>query len=118
MRLRFKRWLSVEQAPFDLATISVNGQQVWQNPTAAHLVDTSWQVVEYALPMADKHLSGIAADAAAFPVQAAVVHGEFGDGVVTDVEDDRLTVLFNDVGYRTLSLAVVEEEGLLRRVDD
>jgi ATP-dependent DNA helicase RecQ len=56
-------------------------------------------------------------DDAAFAVQAAVVHEEFGDGVVTDVEDDRLTVLFNDVGYRTLSLAVVEEEGLLRRVD-
>ena len=42
-----------------------------------------------------------------------MAHAEFGAGMVTDVEEDRLTVLFDDVGYRTLSLAVVEEEGLL-----
>jgi ATP-dependent DNA helicase RecQ len=41
-----------------------------------------------------------------------VHHDEFGDGVVTDVEDDRLTVLFDDVGYRTLSLDLAET-GLL-----
>ncbi len=54
---------------------------------------------------------------AAFPVQAHVAHEEFGPGVVTDVEDDRITVLFEDVGYRTLALEVVEQEGLLRRTD-
>ena len=45
--------------------------------------------------------------------RARVRHPEFGDGVVTDVEDDRLTVLFEDVGYRTLSLDLIEERGLL-----
>ncbi|PWN02772.1 recombinase RecQ [Nocardioides silvaticus] len=50
---------------------------------------------------------------APYPVQSRVEHDEFGPGVVTDVEDDRLTVLFDDVGYRTLSLEVVEAEGLL-----
>jgi ATP-dependent DNA helicase RecQ len=54
---------------------------------------------------------------AAYPVQSQVEHEEFGRGVVTDVEDDRLTVLFEDVGYRTLSLSVVDDEGLLRVVD-
>jgi ATP-dependent DNA helicase RecQ len=53
---------------------------------------------------------------AEFPLQSQVRHAEFGDGVVTDVEEDRMTVLFDDVGYRTLSLAVVEEHGLLERV--
>jgi len=48
-----------------------------------------------------------------YPVRTRVSHGEFGAGVVTDVEDDRVTVLFEDVGYRTLSLDVVEEQGLL-----
>ena len=57
VRLRFKRWLSVEQAPFDLATLSVNGQIVWQNASPAHHVDTSWQTVEYALPMATNNPS-------------------------------------------------------------
>jgi ATP-dependent DNA helicase RecQ len=50
-----------------------------------------------------------------FPIQAKVRHREFGVGVVTDVEEDRITVLFDDVGYRTLALEVVGQEGLLRR---
>ena len=48
-----------------------------------------------------------------FAVQARVEHEEFGIGTVTDVEEDRITVLFEDVGYRTLSLEVVEEQDLL-----
>ena len=48
-----------------------------------------------------------------YPVQSRVVHEEFGHGVVTDVEEDRLTIVFDDVGYRTLSLELVEEQGLL-----
>jgi ATP-dependent DNA helicase RecQ len=48
-----------------------------------------------------------------FPLRAQVVHEEFGAGIVTDLEEDRLTVLFEEVGYRTLSRAVVEEQGLL-----
>ena len=51
----------------------------------------------------------------AFPVQARVVHDDFGDGTVTDVEEDRLTVLFDEVGYRTLSRELVHGNGLLER---
>ncbi|WP_185994284.1 RecQ family ATP-dependent DNA helicase [Nocardioides campestrisoli] len=56
----------------------------------------------------------VAADAP-YRVQSQVRHAEFGVGTVTDVEEDRLTILFGDVGYRTLSLEVVEAEGLLQR---
>ncbi|HEY0889998.1 MAG TPA: ATP-dependent DNA helicase RecQ [Nocardioides sp.] len=52
---------------------------------------------------------------AAYPVQSRVRHEDFGTGVVTDVEDDRLTILFDEVGYRTLSLALVEDQHLLER---
>ncbi|WP_110180762.1 RecQ family ATP-dependent DNA helicase [Nocardioides solisilvae] len=56
----------------------------------------------------------VVADAdAPYPVQSQVRHDEFGAGTVTDVEEDRLTILFEDVGYRTLSLEVVQAEGLL-----
>lgn len=48
-----------------------------------------------------------------FPLQSHVRHAEFGEGTVTDIEEDRITVLFDDVGYRTLSLALVEEQELL-----
>ncbi len=36
-------------------------------------------------------------------------------GIVMRVEDDRLVVLFDEVGYKTLALAAVTENGLLER---
>lgn len=66
----------------------------------------------------DNCVAGVAPDEtqaedAAYAVQDAVRHDEFGLGTVTDVEEDRVTVLFDDVGYRTLSTELVEERGLL-----
>ena len=55
MRLRFQRWLSVERAAYDQATITVNGVMVWTNPAGTHTRDGSWQSVEYAIPMADNN---------------------------------------------------------------
>jgi ATP-dependent DNA helicase RecQ len=51
-----------------------------------------------------------------FTLQAAVDHDEWGPGVVMALEDDRLTVLFDAVGYRTLSVQAVEDNDLLRLV--
>jgi ATP-dependent DNA helicase RecQ len=48
-----------------------------------------------------------------FPVDTAVTHREWGDGTVMSVESDRLTVLFEREGYRTLSLEAVTDSGLL-----
>jgi ATP-dependent DNA helicase RecQ len=42
-----------------------------------------------------------------------VRHAEWGNGVVMSLEQDRLTVLFGDVGYKTLSLSAVHEHDLL-----
>jgi ATP-dependent DNA helicase RecQ len=47
-------------------------------------------------------------------VEAPVEHTEWGNGVVMRVEDDRITVLFDEVGYKTLGIAAVTENGLLR----
>ncbi|MEU4253517.1 RecQ family ATP-dependent DNA helicase [Amycolatopsis sp. NPDC026612] len=53
--------------------------------------------------------------AAEFRAESVVRHAEWGRGVVMTVEADKLTVLFDDVGYRTLSLPVVREQDLLER---
>jgi ATP-dependent DNA helicase RecQ len=55
---------------------------------------------------------------APYAVQSRVRHEEFGPGIVTDVEADRLTVLFDDVGYRTLSLELVADHGLLTPAEE
>jgi ATP-dependent DNA helicase RecQ len=52
-----------------------------------------------------------------YRVNTPVRHREWGPGVVMSVESDRLTILFSDVGYKTLALAAVQERELLS-VDD
>jgi ATP-dependent DNA helicase RecQ len=55
------------------------------------------------------------ADAADSPyaLQSRVQHASWGEGVVMRYEGDRIVVLFEDVGYRTLSLETVQSRGLL-----
>ncbi|PXY30784.1 RecQ family ATP-dependent DNA helicase [Prauserella flavalba] len=50
---------------------------------------------------------------AEFPLRSRVRHREWGEGNVVTQAADRITVLFDDAGYRTLSLAAVREQGLL-----
>jgi ATP-dependent DNA helicase RecQ len=49
-----------------------------------------------------------------FPPETPVEHAEWGPGIVMRVEDDRIVVLFEEVGYKTLAVAAVTENGLLR----
>jgi ATP-dependent DNA helicase RecQ len=46
-------------------------------------------------------------------VQAQVAHEEFGAGTVMDVTDDVMTVLFDEVGYRSLHVPTVLDKDLL-----
>lgn len=48
-----------------------------------------------------------------YGLQDHVVHEAFGPGVVMDLDEDNITVLFDDVGYRTLHLPTVVDKGLL-----
>jgi ATP-dependent DNA helicase RecQ len=50
----------------------------------------------------------------AYPLNAPVEHREWGAGVVMRHEPDRITVLFEQVGYRTLALKALQtDDGLL-----
>jgi ATP-dependent DNA helicase RecQ len=50
-----------------------------------------------------------------FQVNRRVRHQEWGEGSVVRLEDtDKLTVLFDQVGYKVLSLVLLKENGLLR----
>lgn len=49
-----------------------------------------------------------------FPLQSAVVHKEWGPGLVMRHEDDVMTVLFEQEGYKTLSRTAVMEHELLK----
>jgi ATP-dependent DNA helicase RecQ len=59
-----------------------------------------------------------AADAGSspYPLQSRVSHATWGEGVVMRYEGDRIVVLFEEVGYRTLSLEAVAARSLLEAV--
>ncbi|MEN3306465.1 MAG: ATP-dependent helicase RecQ [Micromonosporaceae bacterium] len=48
-----------------------------------------------------------------YPLHSAVRHASWGQGTVMRYEDDRMVVLFDEVGYKTLSVSVVQRQGLL-----
>jgi ATP-dependent DNA helicase RecQ len=48
-----------------------------------------------------------------YPLHSTVRHRAWGTGTVLGYENDRMTVLFDEVGYKTLSVAVVSREDLL-----
>jgi ATP-dependent DNA helicase RecQ len=49
-----------------------------------------------------------------FAVNSRVAHPEWGSGQVLRYEEDKVVVLFDTVGYKTLSVSAVVERGLLR----
>jgi ATP-dependent DNA helicase RecQ len=51
-----------------------------------------------------------------FPRQSWVVHKSWGKGLVTGYEGDKMTVLFDKVGYKTLAVDFVLEQDLLKRL--
>ena len=51
-----------------------------------------------------------------FPLGTRVIHAEWGKGLVQRYDGDRLVALFDTVGYKTLSVELVEERDLLRPV--
>ncbi|MFF3447034.1 RecQ family ATP-dependent DNA helicase [Streptomyces sp. NPDC002667] len=60
-------------------------------------------------------LGPVASDGA-FPPGTRVGHRTWGEGEVMSEEGNRITVLFESVGYRTLSLPAVQARGLLTPV--
>jgi ATP-dependent DNA helicase RecQ len=62
---------------------------------------------------ATQSVGGGAAAAGPFALNDRVVHATFGPGLVAGLEGRRLTVMFDESGYRTLDLAAVATQGLL-----
>jgi ATP-dependent DNA helicase RecQ len=58
-----------------------------------------------------RHSASEFAEQPALPVDTALQHREWGPGVVIGGDADRITVLLDDYGYRTLSVESVRESG-------
>ncbi len=59
------------------------------------------------------HVDDQQPDDVPYEVQSRVRHRQFGDGIVMSYEGGKVTVLFEEAGYRTLALDAVLREGLL-----
>jgi ATP-dependent DNA helicase RecQ len=66
----------------------------------------------------DNCAAGLAVEAVAqpFDLGARVRHADWEEGTVQRYEGDKLVVLFDGVGYKTLDVDLVEEKGLLEAV--
>ncbi len=51
-----------------------------------------------------------------FPINTKVMHNVWGPGLVLRYEGDKMVVLFESVGYKTLAVDVVVEHHLLTPV--
>ncbi len=51
-----------------------------------------------------------------FPLNAYVVHTHFGKGHVMRYEGDRMVILFDSVGYKTLAVDLTIQQGLLKQI--
>jgi ATP-dependent DNA helicase RecQ len=67
-----------------------------------------------ATPSRTTRRARVAKPESSFPVNARVTHREWGSGVVMRPEPDRVTVLFDTVGYKTLAMtAITADKDLL-----
>lgn len=57
------------------------------------------------------------ADSQPFPLNSRVVHSAWGEGLVMRYEGDKIVILFDEVGYKTLGINLVKRRGLLQQVD-
>ncbi|MBD3885587.1 ATP-dependent DNA helicase RecQ [Phormidium tenue FACHB-886] len=57
------------------------------------------------------------ADRQPFPLNSQVVHKAWGKGIVMRYEGDKIVVLFDRVGYKTLGIQIAALRGLLRQID-
>jgi ATP-dependent DNA helicase RecQ len=64
----------------------------------------------------DAGLSASAGGERPFALESRVRHGEWGEGVVQRYEADKVVVLFDEVGWKTLDVGLVVERGLLEQL--
>ena len=52
-----------------------------------------------------------------FPLSSRVVHSSWGEGLVMRYEGDKMVILFDEVGYKTLGVHLVKPGGLIKQAD-
>ena len=52
-----------------------------------------------------------------FALNSRVIHQSLGEGLVMRYEGDKIVVLFDDAGYKTLGIDLVLKQGLLKQVN-
>ncbi len=86
-----------------------------------HLLGYFGEVLEKPCGYCDNCDAGLSSaqpepDAWPYAINQRVRHATLGIGIVTDYEDGHLVVLFDDAGYRTLDLGLIEQKHLIELI--
>jgi len=112
VRIRFRRWLTVEEGIYDEAGLYCNGQLVWQNQQNGNHIDTSWQSVEYSVPWADNNPS------VQFEWRLVTDGGlNLGGWAIDQVEVGETVVVTSDAELRFTPEQVVQGNAMTLQVD-
>jgi ATP-dependent DNA helicase RecQ len=96
-------------APIRTATAAPSSTSA--TPTDPLSVNTTRRSTRAAVPTQPS--AATAGNPRPYPLHSTVRHRAWGTGTVLGYENDRMTVLFDEVGYKTLSVALVSREDLL-----
>lgn len=110
-----KRWQQFERSRLEM----IRGYAEVQDCRRKYLLNYFGEALDQPCGFCDHCKSGQVAkttEQMPFPLNSRVSHSSWGEGLVMRYESDKIVILFDQVGYKTLATELIIQQGLLQPV--